>query len=65
MFCFVLPECACEQRMKERQQNIRLDMLLFPTAHGQCAQLHWQKATGQTVRRHQPEEGGFKYLRFD
>lgn len=30
MFCFVLPVIACEQCVREIQQNIELDMLLFP-----------------------------------
>lgn len=52
MFCFVLQVNACEQRVREIQQNIGLDMLLFPSAYGQYEQLGWEKAKGQNVQRH-------------
>ncbi len=38
MFCFVLPVSACEQSVREIQQNIELDMLSFPSTHGQYEQ---------------------------
>lgn len=62
MSCFVLPVRTCGQCMRESQQNIRLDMLLFALACGQCKQLWWKKSKGQTVQRRGPEEGVFKYL---
>lgn len=38
MFCFVLPMSSCEQCVREIQQNIGLDMLLFPSPYGQYEQ---------------------------
>lgn len=65
MSCFVLPVRTCGQCMRESQQNIRLDMLLFALACGQCKQSRWKKSKGQTVQRRGgrgPEEGVFECL---
>lgn len=59
MLCFVLPVSACEQCVREIQQNIGLDMLLFPCAYEQYEQ-GWEKAKGQTVQDPETWVGDFK-----